>query len=134
MNRNANAVRAMALGIALASAGAIAEEPEGLDGEWKGRWNGGGQIRMTVERATEASPKVTYCFKRRCWEPEGLQIEGSVVTFRAKPNLSYRMDLREGKVHAQLVKGGRTFRGRMTRVEEKAPAPRQPQQIDHGGK
>ena len=69
MNRNANAVRAMALGIALASAGAIAEEPEGLDGEWKGRWNGGGQIRMTVERATEASPKVTYCFKRRCWSP-----------------------------------------------------------------
>ena len=131
-------VRRAALMIALAMGGVTAtaagEESEGLDGEWKGRWNGGAKIAMTVEDTRSGNPRVTYCFKRRCWEPENLQVQGNTVTFTAAPNLSYEMELRAGKIHAKLIKGGRTFRGRMRRVEEKAQAKRQTQEIEHGGK
>ena len=111
----AGAAFAAALAMGTAEAGG---NPE-LNGQWEGRWNNGGaRIAMTVANAEQDTPDVTYCFKKRCWSPSNVAIEGNAVTFTAKGGLKYRMELDDGKIKAQLRKGGRTFRGRMKRVAE----------------
>ena len=91
--------------------------PDGLYGDWRGRWDrGGGDIAITISEAGEERPGVTYCFKERCWEPEDVMLDGATLSFSAQEGLKYAFERDGDRLSATLKKGGRTFRSLMERT------------------